>query len=157
MSNLNERCEKILHILIRNVDYMSLSEIANITGVSRRSIYYDICNINEWLADHELSELSVERGKGILLTNVDKKHISQIIEKKDFEEYYQFLPSDRQKIIITYIIQSDKPVYVEQLMAICHVSRNTIFGDIKTVVQLLQEYSLELTYEPKKGYRIKGK
>ena len=64
--------------------------------------------------------------------------------EKEFEEYYQFLPSDRQKIIITYIIQSEEPVYIEQLIDICHVSRNTVFGDIKIVVQLLNEYSLEL-------------
>lgn len=156
LSNLNERCEQILQILTRAGDYITLKEIANRTGVSRRSIYYDICNINDWLDDHGLKELEAERGRGILLSAAEKEAISAAMGEKEFEEYYQFLPSDRQKIIITYIIQSEEPVYIEQLIDICHVSRNTVFGDIKIVVQLLNEYSLELRYEPKKGYVIFG-
>ena len=156
LSNLNERCEQILQILTRAGDYITLKEIANRTGVSRRSIYYDICNINDWLDDHGLNELEAERGRGILLSAAEKEAISAAMGEKEFEEYYQFLPSDRQKIIITYIIQSEEPVYIEQLIDICHVSRNTVFGDIKIVVQLLNEYSLELRYEPKKGYVIFG-
>ena len=39
--NLSERCKKIIQVLLRENDYVSLKKIADITGVSRRSIYYD--------------------------------------------------------------------------------------------------------------------
>ncbi len=49
MSNLNQRCEQILSILTHERGYVSLRRLSEKTGVSRRSIYYDICKINEWL------------------------------------------------------------------------------------------------------------
>lgn len=65
MSNLNQRCEKILSILMHESGYVSLKRLSEKTGVSKRSIYYDICKINEWLEEHEIRELEPERGKGI--------------------------------------------------------------------------------------------
>lgn len=49
LSNLNQRCEQILSILTHERGYVSLRRLSEKTGVSRRSIYYDICKINEWL------------------------------------------------------------------------------------------------------------
>ena len=46
MSNLNERCEQILEILTKASGHTSLKDLARKTGVSRRSIYYDICTIH---------------------------------------------------------------------------------------------------------------
>ena len=40
---MNARCRKILDLLLRNDDYMPLQQLAAETGVSKRSIYYDIC------------------------------------------------------------------------------------------------------------------
>ena len=124
--------------------------------MSRRSIYYDICNINEWLDEHGLPELAAEHGKGLLLSSEEKEAITEAMASKEYEDYYQFLPEDRQKILVTCIISSWDPVYIEQLIDVLHVSRNTVFSDIKLAVQHLQEYSLDLKYEPKKGYMIEG-
>ena len=156
MSNLNERCEQILEILTKASGHTSLKDLARKTGVSRRSIYYDTCNINDWLDEHGLPELTSEHGKGILLTADEKKGISDAMAVKEYEDYYQFLPEERQKILITYIIQSPESVYIEQLIDLLHVSRNTVFSDIKIAVQKLHEYSLELHYENKTGYTIHG-
>ena len=49
-----------------------------------------------------------------------------------------------------------KPVYIEQLSEYCQVSRNTIFNDLRMVVNQLQTYNLTLEYESKKGYRVAG-
>lgn len=79
-----------------------------------------------------------------------------IADKRDSRNEYIFLPSERVKIIACYIIQSKSPVYVEQLMEACLVSRNTIFGDIQILIRQLHEYNVELTYAPKTGYKISG-
>lgn len=153
---LNERCKKILKILLWANDYIPLQRIITETKVSKRSIYYDICKINEWLDDHGIPELIFERGKGILIPLNSKSKIEQVLDEEHQEDDYIFLPSERVKIIICYIIYSNSTVYIEQLTECCQVSRNTVFGDLRVVVNYLHEYDLTLEYETKKGYLIVG-
>ena len=153
---LSERCKKIIHFLLRENDFVPMQKIAEITGVSKRSSYYDICNINEWLDERGIKELEMERGKGILIPYPDKVKIEALLKENIQEDYYIFLPSERVKIIICYIIYSQAPVYIEQIMEVCQVSRNTVFGDMRIVTQRFHEYGLILKYEPKRGYEVAG-
>ncbi len=156
LCSLSERCKKIIKMLLYRCDFVSLQEIAEETGVSRRSIYYDVCSINEWLEDHNIPELEIVRGKGLLIPEDIKNTIADLLEEKQTDDYYVFLPSERVKIMICYIIHSDTPIYIEQLMEACQISRNTVFGDLRVVVKQLHEYDLELKYESKQGYQIVG-
>ena len=107
---LSERCRKIINILLYRHEYISLQKIAEETGVSRRSIYYDICNINEWLEEYGIAGLESERGKGLLIPESDRERITDLLQQKQTEDNYIFLPSERVKIIICYMIHSDVPV-----------------------------------------------
>ena len=51
---MTERCRKILEVLLKSEIYLSLQQISEILHVSKRSIYYDICRINEWLEDNDI-------------------------------------------------------------------------------------------------------
>ncbi len=88
MSNLSERCMRILNLLLQENGYTSLQKLADKTGVSRRSIYYDICSLNEWLDLHYLQDLEVVRGKGILIPGEDKKKILAALEEKEQGDFY---------------------------------------------------------------------
>ena len=83
---INERCRKILTLLLMAEDYIPLQQLAKETGVSRRSVYYDLCKVNEWLTELDIPELEVVRGKGILISEKDKKKIIEANEKKEKEE-----------------------------------------------------------------------
>ena len=61
-----------------------MKRLSEKTGVSRRSIYYDICKINEWLEEHDIQELEPERGKGIFISAGDKEKILDALDEKDF-------------------------------------------------------------------------
>lgn len=155
---INERCRKILTLLLMAEDYIPLQQLAKETGVSRRSVYYDLCKVNEWLTELDIPELEVVRGKGILISEKDKKKIIEANEKKEKEEAYIFSPSERVKIIYCYILimHLSEAVYIDKIAEYCQVSRNTIFNDMRAVVSQLQEYNLTLVYEKKKGYKISG-
>lgn len=153
---LSERCTKVIKLLLQSSEYISLQTIAEQTGVSKRSVYYDICSINEWLDRNGLLELEIERGLGILISHEEKQKIEEFLQEKQREDYHVYAPSERVKIIICFLVHSKEQVYIEQIMEVCQVSRNTVFGDMRVVVKQLQEYSLELKYESKKGYRIVG-
>ena len=110
---INARCQKILSLLYNGEDYISLKQIAAETGVSKRSIYYDLCKINEFLNYYGVDELEVVRGKGILIPEEDKRKIEKIVENESGEESYIFSPTERVKIIYCYILIShlSRPVY----------------------------------------------
>lgn len=152
---MNDRCITILNLLLQKDGYTSLQDIAAEMNVSKRSIYYDICKINEWMVIHHIPELEIIRGKGIRIDQVDKDRIEELMDVSGGEGYI-FLPSERVKIIICCIIHNRLPVYVEQLMSYCQVSRNTVFGDLRVVVNQLQEHGLSLEYVSKEGYTVAG-
>lgn len=153
---INNRSRKILNMIMAATDHISLEEIAAELKLSKRSIYYEICKINEWLSVYNLPELEITRGKGIYLEEKQKTEIENIIERVKEETEYIFSPMERVYVIICYIIHGEDPIYVEDLMKYCDVSRNTIFNDMKAVVNKLQEFDLKLQYDAKNGYYIIG-
>lgn len=158
MVYINSRCKKILVMLLKGEYYISLKQIAEELGVSKRSIYYDIFKLNEWLAYYGVSELEIVRGKGILISENDKKKINMIVEGNNVEEKYIFSPTERIQVIYCYILIShlSEPIYIEQLAEYCNVSRNTIFNDLHVLVNQIKEYDLSVEYTSKRGYKIGG-
>mgnify|MGYP004471037361 CR=1 FL=1 len=82
-------------MLLKATYYSSLNQISQKLAVSKRSIYYDICKLNEWLEYYNVSGLNewleyynvsglkVVRGKGIFIDENNKKKNNQ----KSFKVY----------------------------------------------------------------------
>ncbi|MBC5688898.1 PRD domain-containing protein [Mediterraneibacter sp. NSJ-55] len=153
---MNARCREILQMLLESDTYLTQQQIAEKMQVSKRSIYYDLCRINEWLEFYHIPELEMVRGKGILIEKALRSKIEACAEGIEKDENYILSPMERVHLIICIIIYSKEPVYIDQLMDYCMVSRNTIFNDMRVVVNQLQDYDLKLEYESKRGYRISG-
>lgn len=153
---LNARCKEILDLLMMASEHMTIDEIAKAKMVSRRSIYYDLCKINEWLEYHEIPLIEVERGKGIYLTPEQSRRIAQLNDQPDESTGYVFSPGERVRAIICLIGTSLETIRIEDLMSYCQVSRNTVFNDLKVAATQLQKYDLKLVYESKRGYHIEG-
>ncbi len=153
---LNKRCKEILQMLLNNKSYLPLQQIANDLGVSQRSVYYDLCRINEWLQYNDIPELEVIRGKGLLLDDDMRSQIENCTEDTAVEDVYVYSPMERVQIIICGIIYLESPVHIDELTQYCKVSRNTIFNDLRVVVSQLQKYDLKLEYKSKVGYMISG-
>lgn len=156
LTYMNARCKEILHMLLQADHYLTTQQIGKTLNISKRSFYYDLCRINEWLEEYGIPELKVVRGKGLLIDSRMKEQIGAIAEDEVDDDQYIFSPMERTHIIVCSIIYSDSPVYIDQLTEFCEVSRNTIFNDLRVVVSQLQDYNLELEYESKKGYVITG-
>ncbi|MEF9967285.1 MAG: BglG family transcription antiterminator [Longicatena sp.] len=153
---LDSRCQELLNWLMENNDYISVVDIASYKNVSKRSVYYDLCKINDWLDLYKIPRIEIERSKGVFMSEIQKELVMNIIEDTSDESNYVFSPMERIRIIICYIINADKAVYIEDLMNFCEVSRNTVFNDLKVVANKLLEYDLTLMFENRKGYQIQG-
>ena len=62
-----------MDMLLKATYYSSLNQISQKLEVSKRSIYYDICKLKEWLEYYNVSGLKVVRGKGIFIDENNKK------------------------------------------------------------------------------------
>ena len=67
---LDKRCTEILNIVMYTTGYLKVQDLADDLEVSKRSVYYDISKINEWLVDNNIDPIIQERGKGIILHKV---------------------------------------------------------------------------------------
>ena len=154
--SLDSRCQEILQYLIYADRYVTVQEISREKNISRRSVYYDICKINDWLEAHDIEPIVIERKKGIFVTEEYGGQISTLLKNMSENSMYLFSPMERVKIIICTILKRNQPVFIETFINICQVSRNTIISDLKVVTAKLQEADLNLVYEYKDGYRIQG-
>jgi mannitol operon transcriptional antiterminator len=153
---LDTRCTTMLNLLLTHQDYVSILEVAKTLNVSRRSIYYDLNKINEWLEAHQVSFIQVERSKGLFLSSFQREKISELLSSKIEQTYYFLQPKERTQLILCSLLGQSQPVFVDYFCQICDVSRNTAFNDLKTVRQKLNKYDLELVFEPHNGYHVEG-
>lgn len=153
--NLDKRCLEILNIIMYTSGYLKIQDLADELQVSKRSVYYDISKINEWLESNNIDPLIQERGKGLLINKQQSLAIQKVLNQTN-DSLLVYTPEERVMIIICYIIVRDHPLYIDDFIQECQVSRNTIINDLKSVDNLLSKYSLNLSYDIKSGYRIIG-
>lgn len=154
--HLDPRCQDMLDRLLMSHTYITIQQLTNELHISRRSVYYDLSKINEWLDSASVAQIEVERSKGIFISKAHNEEIRALLKGIPQDSAYLFSPMERVKIIICSIMKKDKALYIEDFISLCQVSRNTIINDLKVVSKKLQEFNLNLVYENKKGYRIHG-
>ncbi|MDO4556490.1 MAG: helix-turn-helix domain-containing protein [Lachnospiraceae bacterium] len=153
---LDHRCRKILYIVLDAIDYVTLEQIAFTLNISKRIANDKLHQINKWLESEGLIRLEHIKGKGIFMDISQKEELVKILRDLPSMKNYIFSMIERVCLIIVYIIYSEEqPIYVEQLIDCCRVSRNTIFRDLKIVKEQLKEYGLDLVYS-NHGYSILG-
>lgn len=153
---LNERTRKIIDMILKRVSVLNIKEIADELSVSTRTIYNELDRANDWLRMKKLPDIQIIRGKIQPFTEEEKLVFEAVMQTEQPRDDYIFTPSERTRMIVCQIIVSREPVYVENLMNICLVSRNTIFVDLQAVISQLNTFQLGLGYEKKRGYWIDG-
>ncbi len=81
MLSLDKRCQEILKRLIYAGGYLKIQDVADEMSISKRSVYYDINKINDWLQEHSLKPLVQERGKGIYVTSEHARKIQEVLAR----------------------------------------------------------------------------
>lgn len=153
---VNARCRQILRILLERQEYMTMDRLAKQLGISRRSVYYDLCKINVWLKQAGVEKLEIERGRGLLIPSDSRACIEALLNEPGTDDNYIYSPAERIKLIFLYTMSAEEPVFLEYLTDCCEVSRNTVFHDLKNVAESLKQYDLALIFHNKRGYEIVG-
>jgi transcriptional antiterminator/mannitol/fructose-specific phosphotransferase system IIA component (Ntr-type) len=122
--------------------------------VSRRTIYYDIEKINDWLCQQELEFVQYTYGKGFFLNDQVKNQVAKQISHVMPSAYLSV--EDRQIYVALMCILRGGKIGTQQLMDETEVSRNTVLQDIKDLKNKWVKKGISLTYSYKDGYEVKG-
>lgn len=74
---MKDRSIKLLRLFVNTNTPLTVEYLSNYFLISKRSIYYEISEINEYLKEINFSEVKNLRGKGYLL-NINKEERSQL-------------------------------------------------------------------------------
>lgn len=151
---LNKRSVEILTNLIEGDGMLHLEELADIYNLSKRSIRYDIDNINFFLKVNGFSQLE-KFSKGVYQLDESIENFNEIkilIKTK----YYIFSPSERINYIRANLYFLEEPLKANHLEEVFSISNSTVRADLNELKAYYKDHNLEIDYQPKKGFVLSG-
>lgn len=148
---INKREIKILEILLKVENAISIKELSQLLEVSDRSIRYDIENINSYLNEFELIPIE-KQSKGFL--SYSKPDIERLLfhSSDNNENFYNQYRDELILIQIAFEENINIPTICEEF----NLSRSTIKASIKNSEKILENYELRLILNPQKGLKLSG-
>lgn len=154
---LDERSTEILKLLVQTDDYVTLDELTQRLGISRRTVYYDMNKINDWLETLELPPVEYVRTAGYSLPEASRRAIPDTAgaESSAAQQYYL---SQRERLawIAIRLLTAKSPVFIHRLTELLQVSRGTVLKDLNAVRAQLETAGLDVVYDRKRGYEVHG-
>ncbi len=120
--------------------------------ITQRTFYYDMEQINDWLATNGLGKMLISNQQVYLEIN-NQSAFQNMLSKT---QSYYFSVSDRRAMEIIYIALYHDVVTIDKLRAFFYVSKNTILSDIKAWKSLLKDWNITISSTVKTGYVFKG-
>ena len=149
---LRKRQAKILQDLFEK-KRISVDAILNEYGISKRTLYYDLNKINDWLSEDNFGMASIE-DKEIVIEITNLAGIEKQMHKG--KEYY-FSSEERRAIEFLFITLNSEKIVIDDLKNAFDVSRNTILSDLKCVKSEIEESGeLKFCNSIKQGYYVTG-
>jgi len=148
---LTQNEKRLLQFLIDRTWPMSVSEMAHLTGVSKRTIYYNLNNLRYLFRQLRIGEL-VQEMDGYLLNEEQRETLKEFLSEK----IVQLDKKERISYIICGAICAEWQLRFRTLENKFNLSRNAVFADLADAKKELAEYHLELKNSKKEGYYVEG-
>ena len=150
-----EKSQKdLLYLLLKQEEEISLTKIQSELHISRRTVYYNVNKLNEFLFVFGIDPVNNRRGEGYYLTEEQKKVIREVIEIE--QSVYNLTPDERVQYLVCWLMYPKEKVFIEDIIAAFDISRNSVFNDLKVVKSAIEKYDLSLEFDLKNGYSIAG-
>jgi transcriptional antiterminator len=154
----DDRCAKIIQILMQEKQPITSETIANKLTVSNRTVRNDLEKVESYLSDIEGVRLFRKPRVGIWLEGTpESKHkiLSNIRKGNIYVEPFSTL--ERKRFIIKKLMQSEELLTMQALADELFVSRVTVHKDLDGVEDWLKKYDLKLLRKQNHGIEIVGK
>ncbi len=142
MMQLSKRKSRIVSELLKSNNYLTSQYLANILGVSSRTVRNDMKELNDIFFDMGISIHSIT-GKGYGFFQSDKKKISDFV---DLNEGYSIpvLPESRVDHIIKQLMFHPEGITIHNIATQLYVSESTLSRDLVVVQRYLGDKGLRL-------------
>ncbi len=153
---LDKRRAYMLSIIQQSPDPVKTEELMEKIGVSQRTVYYDLEQINAWLESQELETIKTVHGQGYLLPEESRSKL-KVESKQKFNDWeYQYSEQERVLLILARVLSDEEASSTKSFMELTNMSRGTVISDLKQVKKTLQEHDLNLEYQRGRGYVVEG-
>ncbi|MFC4557751.1 BglG family transcription antiterminator [Virgibacillus kekensis] len=153
---MDKRRAHLLSVILHSSEPVHSSNLAEKLGVSQRTIYYDVGQINDWLESQRLESIRNIHGEGFWFNR-------SMVEKVDLREYdlteeyvYQYSENERKLIILLTLLTGNEKTTMRTFIDLTFMSRGTINKDLGNIKNQLADYELELQYSRANGYKLCG-
>lgn len=158
---MNTRIKKrwigILKLLFNRASPITISELAKSLQVSNRTIRNDLNHMNELFKEKNAGYIKRKPGVGVWLdiNKGQEDKIKKIIYSK--VSYIQpYSPEERQRFILTKLLDTKKPMTMEELAKKLFVSRITILKDLNQIEKGISKYKVYILRKQNYGVEIIG-
>lgn len=149
---LKNRQVHLLRYLMESESGVLIEHILEKLSISKRTLYYDLEKINDWLSQYKLGE-AVIIGQYICINGFNVSQLEMYLDKTDG---YFFSVTERRSMELIYILLHYERVTILKMEEFFDVSKNTILTDIKELKTELEGWGLSISSTIKTGYQIQG-
>ncbi|MCA0985152.1 BglG family transcription antiterminator [Halobacillus yeomjeoni] len=153
---LDKRRAHLLSFLLHSDRPLPIPEMTEKVGVSERTIYYDVDQINDWLEAENLPPVQSEYKQGLFLPEKSKAYVSKNQSIQETGWHYRFSEEERKTLIKASLLLEITPSSMERFMELTGMSRGTVAKDLKEIKGDFQAHELSLLYKRGTGYTIQG-
>lgn len=148
---LSSREKKIIVSILNSEFNLTLQQISEQIGVSRRTVLREMASVYEWFdkRGHEVTR-NTSKGISLKITKDEKLELLHELNEEYIIHYYN--KHERSLYIATELLQSKETLKLSYFSRVLDVSEATISSDLNNVADWLKKYDLFL--ERKQGYGV---
>ncbi|MBV1684086.1 BglG family transcription antiterminator [Eubacterium callanderi] len=151
---LNQNIYRILKLLAESDGKLSLTDIEKQLKQSRRTLYYNLEKLNQWLLDNNFRPAEIKENI-VSIKQENKNSLKELIKNRTFQGYI-FSKEERINLTILYIALSEKKVTIDFLKRCYDVSKNTVLNMLVDIRKNLANHGIEVKCHSKGGYYFSG-
>jgi len=141
--NFTVRQISVLEELLKHDSHISGNYLAELLGVSSRTIRTEIKEINTLIFNKDI-RINSKNGKGYILNKKDKDLLVDLIDSKGIYQI-PITPNARKEKIISELLLNPLGLTIKDLSSQLYISKSTAKRDLIEVAKVLKEYQLKLS------------
>ncbi|EMT45807.1 BglG family transcription antiterminator [Anoxybacillus flavithermus] len=153
---LDARSVQLLNTLLHSSGYVTIDALAQSLQVSKRTVYYDIQKINDWLTSQGLFELKHVRTLGFYIDDSSKEQVAKQLQALHPIRHYDYSSEERKAWIGILLLSRSRSLFLRDFLERLPISRSTLLNDIKEWKGYLRQLGLRFVFERKQGYFMEG-
>lgn len=152
---MSTRTKEIIQIIILEHGYITMKKIADKMKISERTVYRNMNEISDVLAEYDLTlETVSKKGVKIVGSGKNREELKLYLEAEVYTQVVE--PKERRNRILFELIHSENYIKAEALAIDLKTSLPTIRNDLKKISELCESYQIELVQKKGEGIYLKG-